>query len=136
MHKLYDLKEKLCKELESYHDKELNSTTLASIDTLAHAVKNIDKIIECIEGGGSFAGSYGWNGSYGNGSYGNGSYARNGSYGMGGSYKRDSMGRYSRGGGYSRGGDVVMELTELMEEAPDERTRMEIQKCIQKMQMM
>jgi len=101
MHEIKALKEKLCKELKSYNDKELNTTTLASIDTLAHAIKNINKIIEAYE---DEEASYGM--MYDNrimprsaGSY--------GSYGM--SRNRDSMGRYSRNG-YSRGGEDIQDL--------------------------
>jgi hypothetical protein len=63
-----------------------------------------------------------------------GSYARGGR-GRGSNAKRDSMGRYSsRMDGYSRHGDVVESLREVMEEAPDDRTRMEIQRLIEKME--
>lgn len=82
--------------------------------------------------GGSYRG-----GSYG-GSYDGGSYAR----GRGRNAKRDSMGRYSsnRGGNYrmySRDdgkSEYIENLRDMMEEAPDEQTRQEIQRMIQKME--
>lgn len=82
--------------------------------------------------GGSYRG-----GSYG-GSYDGGSYAR----GRGRNAKRDSMGRYSsnRGGNYrmySREdgkSEYIENLRDMMEEAPDEQTRQEIQRMIQKME--
>ena len=49
MDKLYDLKEMLCKELEGYGQKELTAGSLDVVDKLAHAVKNINKIIEAYE---------------------------------------------------------------------------------------
>lgn len=59
------------------------------------------------------------------------SYAR----GRGGNSRRDSMGRYSND--YSMDTDgMVSDLSEMMNEAPDERTRKEIQKLIDKIEMM
>ena len=55
-----------------------------------------------------------------------GSYAR----GRGRNARRDSMGRYSRAD------DMVMELRELMEDAPDERTRQEFERFIKKVEQM
>ena len=73
-------------------------------------------------------------GSY-RGSYEGGSYAR----GRGRNANRDSMGRYSsrgysRDGGYSNAGDMVDELRDLMNQAPDDQTRQEMQRLIQKME--
>lgn len=157
MHKLYDLKEMLCEELKEYGTKEkLDVGGLEVVDKLAHAIKNIDKIIEKYEeeeysnamGGGSYEGSYeGGGGSYGSyarggrggggggrsnaggGSYG-GSYAR----GRGRNARRDSMGRYSREGGYSRAeDDFRMELQELMQDAPNEQIRQKMQRIMSEM---
>lgn len=152
MQDLYELKEMLCDELKEYGKKgELTTGNLEVVDKLAHTIKNLDKIIEAYEeeeysgayeGGSYEGGSYargGGNRGGGGGSYRGGSYARDGgSYarGRGRGARRDSMGRYSREGGYSRGGDMVMELRELMQDAPDDRTRMEFQKFIQKIEQM
>ena len=47
MHDIYKLKEMLCEELEEYGRKgEMTPGTLEVVDKLAHAVKNLDKIIE------------------------------------------------------------------------------------------
>lgn len=88
--------------------------------------------------------------------YGGGSYAR----GRGRNAKRDSMGRYSRegsyrggnydyydgesyrGGNYRRGGysrddakeEYIEHLRETMENAPDEKSRMSIQRMIEQME--
>ncbi len=133
MHKLYELKETLVKELERYADNQtLDLQTLDIIDKLAHAGKNICKIIETCEeeqyseamGGGSYrsmphfrmAGSYANDGSYG-------SYAR----GRGAGARRDSMGRYSSAA------DFRADLQELMNNAPNEQVR---QRLMETMNMM
>lgn len=138
MHELYELKDKLCRELKKYNNEEVTTNNLSVIDTLAHAVKNIDKIIDSYEE--EDGGSYGYNSyepnyrmsnSRGNrGSY-NSSYAR----GRGRNAKRDSMGRYSSEG-YSRNGEIVSELREMMESAPNEQKRQEYQQIISQLEMM
>ena len=140
MHELYKLKEMLCKELEEYGSKgELSGGTLEVVDKLAHAVKNLDKIIEAkemedesFEGGMSNArdgrGRYPREGM----SYRGNSYAR----GRGRNARRDSMGRYSSRGGYSMANDEYVEqLEEMMQEVPENAQR-HIQKAIQEMQNM
>lgn len=105
MHDIKKLKEMLMEELAEYgKGKELTMGSLDMVDKLAHATKNLCKIVEAGEeeeysraDGGSMNG-----GSYRGGSY-RGSYR--GSYADDGvSYRRrrDSMGRYSREDGYSR----------------------------------
>lgn len=146
---LYELKEMLCKELEEYGRKgELTAGSLEIVDKLAHAIKNIHKIIEAYEEeegggyserGGSYRGSYaragqgggggqggGRGGQGGGGSNRGGSYARQG---RGRNARRDSMGRYSSEGGYSRGGysmdggkeEMIMQLEELKQDAPSKK---------------
>ena len=76
-------------------------------------------------------------------------YSREGNsregYSRGNSYarrrRRDSRGRYASEGysgrrGYSRDDDMISELRGLMEEAPDEQTKMEFQRLISKMENM
>lgn len=140
MHELYELKEMLCKELEEYGQKgNLSSGTLDVVDKLAHTIKNLDKIIEKEEGGsydyrdGSSMRGSSMRGSY-NESY-NSSYRR----GRGPNARRDSMGRYADNEysrGYSRGKEMISELRDLMEEAPDEHTRMEFEKFIKRVEKM
>ncbi len=149
MHELYELKEKLCEELEKYGGQNITAGTLEVVDKLTHSIKNLDKIIEAKEedeysmNGGSYAYARGGNqgGGGSNRSYRGGSYAREGgSYayarGRGRNARRDRMGRYSSEDGYSMDGEMVSELYELMEEAPDEKTKKEFQKFIQKIEMM
>lgn len=90
MHELYELKDRLCDELKEYGTKELSAGSLDTVDKLAHAIKNLDKIIESYE-------DEGYSGEYRDGM----SYAR----GRGRYAKRDSMGRYSSR--YSRDGEMM-----------------------------
>lgn len=149
MDKLYELKEMLCKELEKYgKEDKLTAGSLEVVDKLSHSIKNLDKIIENYEDegysnrGGSYRG-----GSY-EGNMGGGSYERGGRGNMGGSYrggsyargrgsnaKRDSMGRYSSEG-YSRADNLMDSLYGLMDDAPNDRVRQEMQKFVAKIEEM
>jgi len=135
MHKLYELKDMLCEELEEYGSKDkLDVGGLDIVDKLSHTIKNLDKIIEKYE-----EDEYSMRGSYEGATYENGRSRRR-------SYARDNRGRYSRNSyergrrsmarGYSRDEDMVMELRELMEDAPDEKTRMEFERFISKIEGM
>ena len=158
MHELYELKEKLMEELEKYGQEELTAGSLEVVDKLSHAIKTLHKIIEACEeeeeysmeggmmGGGMSYARGGNRGGQGGGrsnrSYrgyareGGGSYAY--ARGRGRNARRDSMGRYSSEGGYSMADseEMVQNLRELMEDAPDEKTKKEFQKFIQKIEMM
>ena len=134
MDALYELKDMLCEELEEYGKKDkLDVGTLEIVDKLAHTIKNLDKIIESYEEDGYSEEVYN------DGTLEGGKYARRG--GMRGGYamargrrgnvRRDSMGRYSRDNKM-----MVHELRELMEDAPDERTKMEFKKFIEKVEHM
>lgn len=125
------LKEDLIKELEDFERKGISVNNLSVVDTLAHAAKNVCKIQEACEGGSSERSYRSWRssreGSSREGSSREGSY----DYEYGGESRRgrDAMGRYT-----SRHGGMVEKLEELMDEAPDEQTRRELQKMIQKME--
>jgi len=133
MHGIHELKERLCDELEEYGKKEdLDVGTLDVVDKLSRTVKNLGKIIDKDE-----ESEY----SYDNGmNYGNYSNARNGRRGgrYSGARRRDSMGRYSgRRSGYSMDNkEMIEELRDLMQDAPDDRTRQEFQSFIDKMERM
>ena len=127
MHELYNLKEMLCRELASYgKDGGLSLSSLGTIDTLAHACKNVCKIIESNEDE-----SYSRRG----GSYRDGGYSRDGYYyDDGGSYRRgrDRMGRFT-----SRdASEMSRRLREMMNEAPDESVKREIERLADKMESM
>lgn len=135
MHELYELKEKLMKELEGYGSKgEMTTGSLDVVDKLAHTVKNLCKIIEAYEDeeysqrGRSYDGSYARNRGYSR----EGSYARDGSYARRGG-RSYAMNRYSGERGYSRN-NLADQMRELMEDAPDDRTRQEIQRLAEKLE--
>ena len=132
MNELYELKDKLCKELKKYNGEEVTTGSLEVVDKLAHAIKNIDKIIENYEeeDGSSYGYYYETPGRYNRSGKGY-VYAR----GRGRNAKRDSMGRYASDG-YSRNANLVDELRELMMDAPDEKTRQEYQSVISKLESM
>ena len=98
MHKLHELKKQIIEELEARAEKGISSMNeLKEIDYLAHAGKNLGKLIEMCEeeekGGSSFRGmTYRGGRSYEDrprvGGYIDNAYRRS----------RDSMGRYSREG--------------------------------------
>lgn len=149
MHELYQLKEMLCKELEEYGSKgDLSAGSLEIVDKLAHALKNLDKIIETKEeeSGEEYSGAmYRRGGSYRyddgmmtGGSYRGGSYARGDGRGRGSNARRDSMGRYSSRG-YSRAegdmAEIVEELKGMMSDLPEEKQR-EVQRFVEKVERM
>lgn len=135
MDALYDLKKMLCEELEKYGKKgDINPQELERIDKVAHAAKNIGKLIEMYEeeedeysgrsyprGGRSYRGE-----RYMDGSYEGRSYARD--------QRRDGRGRYSRNMSYEDGkADFYEKMEDLMRDAPDDHTRQEIQRLMSRM---
>lgn len=144
MHELYELKEKLMDELAEYGSKEMSAGSLEVVDKLTHTIKNLCKIIEDMEGYSEEGGSY----EGGRSNMMGGSYARTGSYARGGNRGGSPRASYADGRGrgsnaqrdsrgrYSSGGSMVDELRELMEDAPDSRTRMEFERFIKKMESM
>lgn len=140
MHELYndlmDMCETLSKELTKVNEKlrkvsgSISASDMDYINKLTHAIKSIKTTIAMMDSEYSNnGGSYG--GSYEGGSYEGGSYAR----GRGRNAKRDSMGRYSSERGYSRN-DMMDNLYEMRDNAPDDRTRQEFERMINKMQSM
>ena len=118
MKELHELREMLCDELKEYGKKgDLTAGSLNAIDTIAHAVKNIDKIMEDDGYSGYYPASYN-------------DRMRSYGYSRGRSMNRDSRGRYSRDGG------MIEELRSMMDDAQDDRTRQELQRFISKMENM
>lgn len=118
---LYKLKDMLCEELEDYGKKgELSAGALEIVDKLSHALKSISTVIVMEESG--YSETYPV--------YQDSSYNRRSSYRGG---HRDRMGRYSREDGYSGAmEDMVDQLEEMKQTAPDPETKKEIQRLIQK----
>lgn len=152
MHDLYEDLHELCevieKDIAKTNEKlrmsggEMSGSDLEYVDKLTHAMKSIKTTMAMMDAeedgysregsgrnnsNGSYSGNYGMNsGRY----YPGYSYAGRG---RGSNAKRDSMGRYSRG--YSRGDEeMVEEVRELMEKAPDEQTRRDFQKILDRME--
>ena len=110
MHDLYKLKERLVSELEEYGKKDLNMGSLEVVDKLAHAAKNVCKLMDSDDG-----------------------YSRSGERDVrrdfvrpDGSYRhsmndmsnrgrsRDSMGRYSREGADEHTKEELIRMIERM----------------------
>lgn len=133
MHKLYELKEKLMRELEDYSengkfskdDVEAIKYITSAIDHICNIMENEDEYSNAgMMGGGPY--SYADDGRGGNrGGRSNRSYAR----GRGRNARRDRMGRYSSEGGYSY--DFKVDLEELMQDAPNERVKMKLREVMQ-----
>lgn len=120
MHKLLDY---ICSELEDLEKKadrdgSLTMTEIQYADTLLRMKKNLLKAEEM--SGESYS-------SYGD-PYGREYNAR----GRGSNARRDSRGRYADGG-YSRG-NMVDTIRDMMDDAPDESTRKEFQRFIDKLE--
>ena len=120
------LSDKLSEKTRKIKNGGMSDGDLETIDKLTHSLASVKKIMAFMEDEGEYSGYYPMGGSY--------RESYRGSYGRGGSYarKRDSMGRYSGERGYSRNalGD---KLRDLMMEAPDDRTRQEIQRMVEKL---
>lgn len=139
MHGIYGLKKRLCDELEEYGEKEdLDVGTLDVVKSLAVTVDKLEKIIERAEeseysydDGGMMRTDGMYSGRSNRG-------GRTGRYS--GARRRDRMGRYSgrrNGYGYSMDNkEMIEDLKELMNDAPDDRTRQEFQSFIEKMERM
>ena len=138
MEYMYELKDKLCKELDEIARKpEMGAGDLEIIHKLTDTIKNLDKIEMLEDGGYSQAGD--WEADM------------RGTYGRGSSYrgrKRDSMGRYSRDGRTMRGGyrdgrmysnadakdDMMAQMEDLMSKAGSEREREAIRRCMSQLE--
>lgn len=127
---------------------ELSGGDVEYLDKLTHMLKSIKTTIAMGEyddeysnagrnsyarGGGSRSGGNSYEG-------GGNSYARGGmGRGRGSNARRDSMGRYSRDNGYSYDDEkeeMVQGLRELMQDAPDEQTKQEFKRFINKIENM
>jgi hypothetical protein len=131
MHDLYDLKDKLLKELGEYSQNgKYSKDDVETIKYMASAIDHICNIVEREDE------EYSQRGSYDNGNQGgyNRGYSRNSYRGRNGnSYarrNRDSMGRYSRGG------DMVEQLEDLKQDAPNDQIRQQIQQLIAQVEQM
>ena len=122
MEYLYDMREKLCRELkEIAHKEEMGAGDLELVHKLTDTIKNIDKIRMLEQG--EYSRDYSRD------------YDRESSYRR----RRDSRGRYSREyreEDYSREGKgrMVEKLEDLMQEAGSEKERSAIRRLMSQME--
>jgi hypothetical protein len=125
MHKLYELKEKLMRELEDYSENgKFSKEDVEAIKYITSAIDHICNIMEDADGDeySERMMPYAYEQDGGNRG---GGYSRNYAYARG--RRRDSMGRYSREGSKE---EMVAQLRDMMHNAPDERTRMRIEELV------
>lgn len=141
---LYNDLEEICarlsRELKKANEKlnggELSPADTAYMDQLLHSLKSAKTVMAMMNAENEDEGR-----SYEGRSY-RGSSGRSGR-------RRDSMGRYSGDyngmrymgnysgrRGYSRDDEMISNLREMMEDAPDEQTRNDLQRMISRMEMM
>ena len=139
MEKIYDLKEKLCEELEEYARKQdLGAGDLEVVHKLTDTIKNIDKICMLEDGGYSEDDGYGRGSSYANRGqhYVRGHYSREGGQGGYSGRRGGGRGGYSRNGGYSEddGRSEMMEHLEMAMDAANEQDRETIKRFMRKIE--
>lgn len=103
MHKMEELKEMLCRELDEITKKgELSAGSLDAVDKLTHSIKSIETIMAMSDysNDGAYRGSY------------RGSYAQDNGYS-----RYANRGSYRRG--YSRNEDLKNELREMQKSVQD-----------------
>ena len=137
---LEEICERLSKELKKANEKlngrEMTAADTAYMDQLLHSLKSVKTVMAMMDSETEDEGR-----SYEGRSY-RGSSGRSGR-------RRDSMGRYSGDyngmrymgnysgrRGYSRDDEMISNLREMMEDAPDEQTRNDLQRMISRMEMM
>lgn len=131
METLDDLCEIVSDELKKFTEKlqrtgvDMSTGDLERLDMLTHMLKSIKGTMAMMDDG--------YSGAYGGGSYAN-RYSRDG-YG-GGSYARGGS-RRAMGGRYSRdAGDLAAQMREMLPNMPNEMTRMDMQRIIDRMEQM
>ena len=144
---VYDLKETVGHKIAQANKKlqanggEIDGGDIDVIDKLTHSLKSLVTTCAMLEAevdDGGYSGRYmpTWNPgiTYGRDRRdgGNSYENRDGYSGNRGGYSRNRYSRENRNG-YSRTGDMHDQLREMMEDAPDDMTRMEIKKLMDKM---
>lgn len=133
MEYMYELKEKLCRELEEVARKpEMGAGDLELIHKLTDTIKNIDKIDALEDDGYSRDGDWEMEGR--------GNYSRNGgAYNRGSSYarRRDSRGRYTSDRRYSRDDaktHMMEQMEQMMNGSQNEREREIIRRAMEQLE--
>ena len=140
---LYDMKETVGHKIAQANKKiKANGGDIANddvdiVDKLSHSIKSLVTTCAMLEAeedddgySGRYAPAYNPGVTYARDRRDN--YSRDGS-GTHGGYSRNRYSRENRNG-YSRTGDMMEQLRQMMDEAPDETTRMEIRKLMDKME--
>ena len=119
------ISDKISEKTRKIKNSGMNDGDLETIDKLTHSLASVKKIMAFMEDEGEYSGNYpmSYRDSY-RGSYRGGSHRNQ---------RRDSMGRYSGERGYSRN-DLADKMRDLMMDAPDDRTRQEIQRMVEKLE--
>ena len=116
---------------------DLNTGDIEMIDKLAHAIKSLVTTCAMLEADEDYSEKYEPMGPYYGGGYSRRERheTRTGYSGNYGGYARNDsrFGRENRNGSYSRGMDWNDQLRQMMDEAPDEATRMDIKKLMERM---
>lgn len=142
---LYTNLERLCRfleqELEEANNKledagRVSGDDMGFIDKLSHSIKSVKSTMAMIDRGysndysGNNSGNYSGNYSGNNGT--SGRYDASGRYSNRGR-SRDSMGRYS---GHGESEEVLNQLREIAQDAPDAHIRKKIEKTISEIENM
>ena len=116
---------------------DLNTGDIEMIDKLTHALKSLVTTCAMLEADEDYSERYEPMGPYYGGGYSRRERrdTRPGYSGNYGGYARNDsrFGRENRNGSYSRGMDWNEQLRQMMDEAPDEATRMDIKKLMDRM---
>lgn len=129
---LEELCEAIEKEVSNVNEKLAKSggvmtgSDVTYVDELTHTLKSIKTTMAMMDADEGYSGdNNGMSGRY----YPSRMYSR--------ATRRDSRGRYSRTRyGYSGDDEMIKKLHELMEDAPDDKTRQEFQKFISRIETM
>ena len=125
MHELYELKEKLIKELEDYaQNGKFSKEDVESIKYMASAV---DHLCNIMEGSEEYSHRNGYSRNY---SYERGGSMRSYARGRGGNARRDSMGRYSNAEGVD---ELVDTVRNMMQDLP-QHLQQDAQRFVQKLE--
>ena len=142
MKELHEICDTVSRAIASANEKirgaggKLSAGDADYVDKLTHTLKSVKAVI-AMEEASDMDDGYSERGYSRDGSY--RGYSRmgmhDGSYGRGRGARRDSMGRYSSDGSYRySGGNMIDDLRDLMNDAPDNETRQEMQRLIQKLE--
>lgn len=140
MRAMYELKDRLCKELEEIsQQKDITESSLDIIDKLTHSIKSLETILAMKESGRyNSRDSYNSRDNYSNETYvdhnGRSMISTMGDYSE--RRGRDAMGRYTSRDGYSGHGnheELKHELENIYQYTKDEQSRNMIQKWLKEL---